>query len=226
MTELLTATDVWTEREAFPPQPPADPHDADALPAYEAAAARTLDVVRDTRRFLPGATYVTYHWALSFYGEYALAPMLNECAAALSDSGLIRVSNDRVHVPLLRLGSDADVSEHERNRIEWKTRDWATEQHQFRLNVGPPALGPGGVRLGVAPWTELIDLRNDLRRLAREVLGLRPWLRELIPFRPHAPIAYAPAELPAAPLRERLEQATEHKPVSLRIRRLTMIRVR
>ena len=221
---LLTASQVWTERESFPLHAPADPHDADALPAYEAAAARTLDTVRDTRRFLPGSTYVTFHWALSFYGEYALAPLLDECAAALAGSGLVPVSNDRVHVPLLRIGSDADVSGPELHRIEWKTRDWATEQQQFRLNVGPPVLGPGGVRLGVAPWTDLIELRNDLRRMTREVLGLRPWLRELIPFRPHAPIAYAPTDLPAAPLRERLATAAEHKPGSLRIRRLTLIR--
>jgi hypothetical protein len=77
----------------------------------------------------------------------------------------------------------------------------------------------------VSPWDELLELRNGLRRATREVLGLRPWLRELIPFRPHVPIAYATAELDAEPLRERLAGLVEHRPVALRIRRLSLLRI-
>lgn len=217
------APTAWVDRAAFPLDDPPDPSDAASLIAYQSAASQALVGLADTRR--GGCDYVTYHWVLSFYGEYALAPLLSGCAAALTGSGLVQVPPDRVHLPLLRIGAVDDLTAAQLDRIEWATREWAGEQHQFRLGVGPPALGPGGVRLCVSPWDELLELRNGLRRATRDVLGLRPWLRELIPFRPHVPIAYAPVELDAAPLRERLAGLAEHRPVALRIRRLSLLRI-
>lgn len=215
---------AWVEQEAFPVDDPVDPTDAAALLDYQAAAARALVSLRDTRRGGAGH-YVTYHWVLSFYGEHALTPLLGACAAALTGCGLVQVPPDRVHLPLLRIGAADDLTAAALARIEWTVREWAGEQHQFRIRLGPPVLGPGGVRLCVSPWEELLDLRHGLRRATRDVLGLRPWLRELIPFRPHVPIAYAMADLAAAPLRERLAEAAEHRPVTLRIRRLNLLRI-
>jgi 2'-5' RNA ligase len=215
---------TWIEREAFPVDDPVDPADPAALLDYQAAAAQALVRLRDTRRGGVGH-YVTHHWVLSFYGEYALAPLLGACAAALTGCGLVPVPPDRVHLPLLRIGAADDLTAAQLERIEWAVREWAGEQHQFRLRVGPPTLGPGGVRLCAGPWEELLELRHGLRRATREVLGLRPWLRELIPFRPHVPIAYATAELGAAPLRARLAEVAAHRPVALRIRRLSLLRI-
>jgi hypothetical protein len=219
-----TEPGVWLEREPFPVEAPPDPADAAALLDYQTAASRALATVRDTRRG-GAAVYVTYHWGLSFYGEYALAPLLKACSAALAGSGLLEVPHDRVHLPLLRIGAAEEVGAAELHRIEWAARDWAPDQHQFRVAVGPPALGPGGVRLCVSPWDELLPLRHGLRRATRDVLGLRPWLRELIPFRPHVPVAYAGTELAAAVLRDRLADLAEHRPISLRVRRLTLLRI-
>jgi 2'-5' RNA ligase len=69
------------------------------------------------------------------------------------------------------------------------------------------------------------EVRHGLRRVTREVLGLRPWLRERTPFRPHVPIAYAREQLAAEPVRARLADLSRIRPVALRIRRLSLLRI-
>jgi hypothetical protein len=222
----LTDAATWADRPPFPPDEPPSTTDAEAVLAYERAASDALDILTDTRRGRPGGDYVTYHWALSFYGEYALHPLLADCRAALADSGLEVVPRDRVCLPLLRIGAAEDVDPDELRRIEWQARQWAGDQLQFRIQVGPPQLGPGGVRLSVTPWADLLRTRKALRGTTREVVGLRgPWLRELIPYRPHVPIAYATAPTPAADIRARLAGLPPHRPVMLRVRRLTLLRL-
>lgn len=226
MAPTLTEAPVWTEQPPFPPDEPPSTADAAAVVAYERAAADALDTLHDTRRGRPDGDYVTYHWALSFYGEYALHPLLADCHTALADSGLELVPRDRVWLPLLRIGAAEDLTDHELARIEWHARQWAGEQAQYRLQLGPPQLGPGGVRLSVTPWTDLLRTRKALRGTTREVVGLRgPWLRERVPYRPHVPLAYASAPTPAAPLRERLAGMPAHRPIPLRVRRLTLLRI-
>lgn len=226
MAATLTEASVWAERPPFPSADPPSPADVETLLAYERAASDTLDTLTDTRRGRPEGDYVTYHWALSFYGEYALYPLLADCHDALADSGLELVPRDRVCLPLLRIGAAEDLASGELPRIEHQAREWASEQAQFRIHVGPPQLGPGGVRLSVTPWAEPARTRKALRITTREVIGLRgPWLRELIPYRPHVPIAYATAPTPAAAVRARLAGMPEHRPVTLRVRRLTLLRL-
>jgi len=222
----LTDAEVWAERPPFPPDEPPSTTDVETVLAYERAAAERLNTLDDTRRGRVEGDYVTYHWALTFYGEYALHPLLADCRAALADSGLELIPRDRVWLPLLRIGAAEDLTAEELSRVEWHTRQWAGEQAQFRISLGPPQLGPGGVRLSVTPWADLIRTRRALRGTTREVVGLRgPWLRELIPYRPHVPLAYATAPTPAAPIRARLAGMPPHRPIPLRVRRLTLLRL-
>ena len=226
MAPTLTDAMVWTERPPFPPGEPPPSTDAAAVLAYERAASDALDQLTDTRRGRSDGEYVTYHWVLTFYGEYALHPLLADCHAALADSGLEVVPRDRVCLPLLRIGAAEDLDADELHRVEWHARQWAGEQAQFRIQLGPPQLGPGGVRLSVTPWADLARTRKALRGTTRDVLGLRgPWLRERIPYRPHVPIAYATGPTPAAALRERLAGMPAHHPIVLRVRRLTLLRI-
>jgi hypothetical protein len=222
----LTDAAVWAEHPPFPPDDPPSTADVETLLAYERAASDALDTLTDTRRGRPDGDYVTYHWALTFYGEYALHPLLADCHEALTDSGLDLVPRDRVCLPLLRIGAAEDLGPDELAQVEHRARQWAGEQAQFRVDVGPPQLGPGGVRLSVTPWTDLIRTRKGLRVTTRQVVGLRgPWLRELVAFRPHVPIAYATAPTPAADLRARLAAMPTHRPITLRVRRLTLLRL-
>jgi 2'-5' RNA ligase len=223
--EPADGPDVWVERRPYPVDDPPDLADGTGLRDYELAASQGLTDLRDTRRGAPDRAYVTYHWVLSFYGEYALAGLLESSRQALTGLDLDFVPADRLHLPLLRIGAAADLAEGEIERIEWIARNWCAEQHQFRLRIGPPCLGPGGVRWCVSPWTDLDELRQGLRRATREILGLRPWLRERIPFRPHVPIAYVRGPLPAAPVQARLAALRECRPIALRIRRLSLIRI-
>jgi hypothetical protein len=215
----------WTQADTFPAGEPPKADDEAAVLAYQLAGSQELAVLRDTRHGRPDADYVTYHWVLSCYGEYALAGLLSQCRAALSGSGLESVPADRVQLPLLRVGALEDLSAAELLRIEWGARKMCTDLHQFRLHIGPPCLGPGGVRLSVTPWDELVELRNGLRQVTKDVTGLRPWLRELIPFRPRIPIAYATTTLPAAAIRDRLAAVPEHRPILFRVRRLSLLRI-
>jgi hypothetical protein len=144
--------------------------------------------------------------------------------AALDGSGLDLVPDDRWHVPLLRLGG-GDLTQAQLDKVEIRAKDWAIDRHQFRLALGPPVLGPGGVWLSVTPWDELLEVRKGLWWGARQVLGYQPWLRERIPYRPHVPIAYATGPTPAAPIRERLAPLADHKPVLIRVRRITLSRL-
>lgn len=225
MASTLTDAEVWAERPPFPPDDPPST-DAAAVVAYERAASESVETLEDTRRGRADGDYVTYHWALTFYGEYALHPLLADCRAALADSGLELIPRDRVWLPLLRIGAAEDLTAEELAGVEWQARQWAGEQVQFRISLGPPQLGPGGVRLSVTPWTDLMRTRRALRGSTREVLGLRgPWLRELIPYRPHVPLAYATAPTPAAPIRARLAGMPAHRPITLRVRRLTLLRL-
>lgn len=180
--------------------------------------------MKETRRGAPADHYVTYQWHLSFYGEYALRPLAAKLHEALDGSGLDLVADDRWHVPLLRIGG-GDLTAAELDKIEVRARDWAIDLHQFRLGIGPPVLRPGGVSLSVTPWDELRDLRHGLWKGARSVLGYQPWLRERIPFRPHVPVAYATGPVAAEKLRDRLAPLAEHKPVALRVRRVTLARL-
>jgi hypothetical protein len=222
----LTDAEVWAERPPFPADEPPSTTDPEGVMAYERAASDALETLTDTRRGRVAGDYVTYQWVLSFYGEYALHPLLADCADALADSGLELVPRDRVHLPLLRVGAAEDLTDGELLQVERRAREWAGEQVQFRVSLGPPQLGPGGVRLSATPWTDLIRTRKALRTTTRDVIGLRgPWLRELIPFRPHVPVAYATGPTPAAGIRERLAAMPAHRPILLRVRRLTLVRL-
>jgi len=193
--------------------------------AWELAASDGLTTVRDLRRRVPGRAYATYHFMLSFYGEYALRRLVSECHSALALPGLVRVPTDRVYLPLLRIGAAEDLTPAELTRVEWNARNLCVEEDQFRVAIGPPCVAPGGVRLCVTPWSDLAELRHGLRRCARDVLGLRPWLRELIPFRPRVPIAYAERTMDASEVRARLARLRPLHPVLLRIRRVSLVRL-
>jgi 2'-5' RNA ligase len=59
------------------------------------------------------------------------------------------------------------------------------------------------------------------------VVGLRPWLRELTPYRPHVTVAYCRpgTDLPADRLRPVLDSLRRLPPVRLRVRRVSLVRV-
>ncbi len=127
-------------------------------------------------------------------------------------------------MPLLRIAGE-ELTSAQLEKVEIRARDWAIDLHQFRVALGPPVLRPNGVSLSVTPWDEIRDLRYGLWQGARNVLGYQPWLRERIPFRPHVPIAYATGPMPADVVRERLAPLADHKPVLLRVRRVTLARL-
>lgn len=220
---------TWAERPPYPAEEPPPGAGPEEIRDYEAKAFAELDQLVDTRRDRPDGSYVTYHWMLGFYGEYALHRVLDICRRELADPDLQPVPADRVYLPLLRIGAEEDLRDGELDQIEWLVRSWAGEQAQFRINLGPPAGGPGSVRLSVAPWEPVLEMRHALRRCTRQVLGLRPWLRELTPYRPHVPLAYctAPpsAPLPADRIRGRLAALADLHPVRLRIRRISLVRI-
>lgn len=218
------STSDWVERPVFPEDDPPTWTDAGEILGYERAASDKLIELDETRRGLPEDRYVTYQWHLSFYGEYALKPLAHKLHQCLDGSGLDLVPDDRWHVPLLRVAG-GDLTQAQLDKIEIRARDWAVDLHQFRLGLGPPVLRPGGVALSVTPWDELRDLKEGLWKGARNVLGYQPWLRERIGYRPHVPIAYARGPIAAEPLRKRLAPLADHKPIVLRVRRITLARL-
>lgn len=223
MAEALS-TPEWDERPSFPSGEPPGPTDADAIRDYERAASDKIVELDDTRRGAPEEHYTTHQWHISFYGEYALRPLAHRLYEALDGSGLDVVPAERWQVPLLRVGG-SELTPSQLEKIEIRARDWAIDQHQFRLSLGPPVLRPNGVALSVTPWDEIFELKKGVWQGARSVLNYQPWLRERIPFRPHVPVAYATGPMPAAQIRERLAPLADHKPVMVRVRRVTLARL-
>ncbi|MGQ0846960.1 MAG: 2'-5' RNA ligase family protein [Sporichthyaceae bacterium] len=218
------ATPAWEERPIHPEDEPPSWTEPTSIREYEQAAADKLVELDETRRGNPGDHYVTYQWHVSFYGEYALRPLAHLLYDALDGAGLDVVPVERWQVPLLRVGG-GDLTPAQLEKVEIRARDWAIDHHQVRLALGPPVLRPGGVSLSVTPWDEIRELKIGLWQGARSVLNYQPWLRERIPFRPHVPVAYATGPTPAADIRERLAHLADHKPVPLRVRRVTLARL-
>ena len=216
----------WAEAPAFPPAEPPSPADAAALRAYEWAAATALPGLSDVRRVRePATAFTTYHWAVVFHGEYGLADLVRRVQEAVNGStagpALEPVAVERVCVPLVRVGEEGlDLAE-----LEWAGRQRCAEGAPLRLALGPATLGPGSVRLSVAPWDGLLALRHAMRVATRSVVGPRPWLRELTPYRPHASVAHARGDVAASELLPALERLRGLPPVRLRVRRVCLVRV-
>jgi hypothetical protein len=223
----------WVEESPFPGSAPAPPADAAAVRANDQAAFDAVTRLTDTRRASSigaDADYVAYHWLLNFHGEHALGELVRriqgELAAAAGDA-LEPVAVDRLNLPLVRVGGPAEADGDRLRAIEWAGRQFCVTGQALRLAIGPATGAPGGVRLSAAPWDPLVELRHGLRRATREVVGLRPWLRELTPYRPHLTVAYCRpgTDLPADGLRPVLEQLRRLPPVRLRVRRVSLVRV-
>lgn len=94
------------------------------------------------------------------------------------------------------------------------------------FSLSGPAVYGHGVALDAVPGEPVALLRTALRAAIAEVRG-----PEGVPgddeyrFRPHVSIAYANAEVPAAPVLDALERAP-HEPVSARFSRATLIELR
>lgn len=225
---------LWVEETAFPATGPEPPTDAAAIRANDQVAFDAVDRLTDTRRVhgvARDAGYVAYHWVLTFHGEHALGELVRrihgDLAAAEIGAAFEPVPFDRLNLPLVRLGGQAEADGDRLGAIEWAARNFCLTGQALRLAIGPAVGAPGGIRLSVAPWDALTELHHGLRLATREVVGLRPWLRELTPYRPHVTLAYCRPEtdLPAAALRPLLEQWRRLPPVRLRVRRVTLVRV-
>jgi hypothetical protein len=148
-----------------------------------------------------------------------------ELAAAPVAGALVPVALGRVCVPVVRVADGADLDAGRLADLEWAGREALVELGTLRVALGPVTAGPGSVRLSITPWDGLLELRHELRVATRRVLGGRPWLRELTPYRPHASVAHARADVPAAALAPVLERLRELPPVRTRVRRVSLVNV-
>ncbi len=139
-------------------------------------------------------------------GELALR-VQRELAASEVGPAFEPVPVDRLNLPLVRVGGPAEAAGDALAAIEWAARQFCLTREALRLAVGPVFGAPGGVRLSVTPWDAVSDLRHGLRLATRESTALRPWLRELTPYRPHLTVAYATADVDAARVRPVLDRA-------------------
>lgn len=220
----------WREHPPFPAVEPPSHTDAAAIAAYEWAAFGGLAGLGDTRRVSePEVAFSAYHWAVTLHGEYALAGLVGrvqaELAASAAAPALTLVDRERVCVPLLRVADAGDLDAAVLADLEWAGRQACAERTPLRLVLGPATAAPGSVRLTVAPWDGLLAIHHGLRAATRRVLGPRPWLRELTPYRPHVSVAHVRADLPAATLAPVLERLRVLAPVRLRVRRVSLVRV-
>lgn len=220
----------WVEGEPFPAPDPPSLVDAEGLRAYEWEAWRTLAGLADTRRVRePAQAFTTYGWAVTFHGDYGLADLVRRVQDALAASpaaaALAPVAPGRVCVPLLRVADGTDLDPDVLADLDWAAREALVDAGPLRVTLGPVTAGPGSVRLSITPWDGLLELHHALRVATRHVLGGRPWLRELTPYRPHASVAHARTDLAAEVLAPTLERLRALPLVRTKVRRVTLVRV-
>jgi hypothetical protein len=220
----------WVEGEPFPAPDPPSSADGEGIRAYEWDAWRALPGLADTRRVRePAQAFTTYGWAVTFHGDFGLAGLVHRVqeglAASPAASALAPVAPDRVCVPLLRVADGTDLDDDVLADLDWAAREALVEADPLRVTLGPVTAGPGSVRLSVTPWDGLLELHHALRVATKDVLGGRPWLRELTPYRPHVSVAHARADVPAEVLGPTLERLRRLPLVRSRVRRVTLVRV-
>jgi 2'-5' RNA ligase len=208
---------------AFPPAPPADLDDAEAIAANDWEAFRQVAQMRDhwsRPGWYPGRR--AYYWMLTFPDEPELLAMAHRCQSAIAPLGLDLIPDDGLHITLTRIAEAAGTP---RARLD-ALADHAAEKMPtaFELSVGPLAGSPGAVRFSVAPWRPLVELHAALAHA-----NLRAGLDVGTPtarFRPHLGIAYCNRVRPAAPITEVVASQRSVTPVRAEVVSADLVELR
>ncbi|MBO2459849.1 2'-5' RNA ligase family protein [Actinomadura violacea] len=207
---------------AFPPAPPADLDDAEAIAANDWEAFRQVAQMRDhwsRPGWYPGRR--AYYWMLTFPDEPELLAMAHRCQSAIAPLGLDLIPDDGLHITLTRIAEAGTP----RARLD-ALAEHAAEQipTAFELSFGPLAGSPGAVRFSVVPWRPLVELHAVLAHanLRAGVDVGTPTAR----FRPHLGIAYSNRVRPAAPIIETVAILREAEPVLTQVVSVELVELR
>lgn len=209
----------------FPPQPPTDPNDPDAIVDNDWSAFASLTRMRDHwarpgwefgRRYL--------YWFLTFESHRKLADEAIHGQQAIAHLGMDPVPADNLHVTLAAIGDTRHIPT--RSVTDLAAHATAVAGHPFTIHAHPMAGSTGAVRFSLSPWTPLTRLQNTLAQLAPPARdgathGPRPR-----PFRPHLGIAYNNTDRPAAPVVRVVADLRHRTPIRLDITHVELVELR
>jgi 2'-5' RNA ligase len=208
---------------AFPPAPPADLDDPQAIIDHDwtafAAVARMTD--HWARPGWSGDRRV-YYWMLTFPDSPHLVSRARHCQHALAPLGMDPIPAHGLHVTMTRIGDTAHVSSAQIQQLAALTRQFPLEP--FSVAAHPLAGSRGAVRFTLSPWTPLVRLHATLNELARRV-GV-PGGKPTASFRPHLGIMYSNRDHPAGPVIEGVNRLRSLPPVCLDVTYVDLVELR
>lgn len=187
-----------TEVNAFPPEPPADPHDPAVVQAHDWQAFRSLrQMANHWNRSEWSDGRRSYHWMLTF-DDPGVGRLAEQCQEAIASPLFDPVPLDALHLTVGRVGFTDQLPAEVADAVAEAGRLSCAELTTFDLSVGPLAGSRGALRFSVSPWSSLVALHRALAGATQQVLGsttmaTRDW-------RPHLSIAYANDTVPVPSL--------------------------
>lgn len=217
-------TPLVPDSRAFPPVPPLDMNDVDAILAADWNAFRGLERMTDHwARPGWGAQERTYYWMLTFPAATSLIREARMCQEHLAQHRLDPVPEDGLHLTMNRIGSPHDIPARTVNKLARQATRLVGVP--FALQAHPMAGSPGAIRFSVSPWSPLIELHAALREAARRT-DIPSQGRPTSLFRPHLGILYCPGEQPAAPLIRSVAALRQRQPISVQVKSVELVALR
>lgn len=211
------------DSRSFPPNPPSDLEDAQAIVRMDWQAFDAVDRMGN-HWARPGWSDSTrrLYWMITFVNEQTLIARAEQCQKALAPLGLDPIPPDGLHVTVLKIGEAAAVAP--RNVDALADRVQLLGLPQLSLVAHPLAGSRGTVRFSVTPWAGLVILHAALTAAGRE-LGV-PGGSSTARFRPHLGIAYNPTPRDARPVIETVAGLRQLAPVAVTVDAVDLVELR
>lgn len=166
-----------------------------------------------------------YTWHLTF--DDTTAAPLRDLVDRLHDGlagveGLDLIPHRWLHLTMQGLGFTDEVSDADVDAIMRAATKRLATVPAFDLTLGPIEADDEATGLLVRPWTAVADVRDGIREAIADVWDDAPESPE---FHPHVSIAYSNADVPAAPIRERVAPLRDIEPVTIPITAAQLIRL-
>jgi 2'-5' RNA ligase len=210
-------------QQLFPPDPPTSLTDRAEIVRNDWAAFSALDKLINhwERPEWPDGAQA-YYWLLPLGAIAALRAQAQACQDALAAvPDLDAVPSELLHLTVYRVGpADATTDEQLASIAEAATRRLESTD-PIRLFVGPLAGSAGAVRYSVTPWNRLVEVRDELVRATRSVLGGASNMG----WRPHVSIAYNARPRTPAPVLDVVRQLRQQPSTEVAISEVDLVKL-
>ncbi len=141
-----------------------------------------------------------YTWHLTFQDAADVHRLAHDYLTNLHLPALDHIPDRWLHLTMQGVGFTDEIAAEDIDRIVQAVRQRFEALHPFEITLGPAAVDPEVVRLGVTPAAPVANLRRAIRQGIADVWGAENVPEPADGFQPHVSLAYSSGTAPAEPV--------------------------